>query len=128
MTAQDLLTKLTAIGCAPAVDGPDLLLTSPPPADLEPVIGILQCSLRALLTARNLYAMDNRGKPIGPGCVINPKELLPADVRLVAVEGPNGGEWDRIHPLARESYPALFAEAEANATKKPNPFKIERAR
>ncbi|QEL18615.1 hypothetical protein [Limnoglobus roseus] len=126
MTAADLLTTLVAHGCAPSVDGHELVLAAPPPTGLEVAVSLLQCPLRGLLTGKKVYAVDKDARPLGDGGVIDPRELLPANVHMVVVE--SGGEWDRISPFARETLPHLFAPAEAKPAKKPSHFKTERAR
>lgn len=79
---------------------------------------ILQTGLRAVLTGKRWFGVDVRtGRACGPhparghGLLafgaLDPTCKLPAIVGLLAVEGDVS--WDRLSPLARLDFPALFA-------------------
>lgn len=125
MTAEQLLSHLHVIGLDPSTDGATLDLTAPPPPELEAALDILAVPIVGLLTGRPVYAFDHTGRPVPGGGVIDPRRELPFDVRLVAVAG---GEWDRISPAARDSFPHLFEPPPAEKAKRPSARKLERAK
>lgn len=107
MTAVDLLERLTVAQLTPAVENGELLLNGDPPLELEPILGLLFCPLLALLTGRRLFAVDQKGRGcVGLFGVIDPRQQLPEDARLICVEGLT--DWDRISPLAIDTYPQCF--------------------
>jgi hypothetical protein len=98
VTAPQLLQRLIDSCTPPAMDGPELVFTVEPPAELVPIIQILAMPLVAILTGRHLIAIDENGRsctiaPSGkPGDgICDPRQLLPPSVRLMCVEGFTGG-------------------------------------
>jgi hypothetical protein len=67
MTAKRLLDALVAAGCAPAVDGPDVVFDREPPAELDRCLDILLTGVRAILLGRRWFGIDcATGRPVGP--------------------------------------------------------------
>ena len=108
MTAIDLLTTLFGLGVTFTADGDELLTDDDLPVEAESAVDLLRAPIIALLTGRKLFAFLTGGKPFNGDGILSPTDLLPADVRMLAVEG---GEWDRISPFARDAMPDLFAAA-----------------
>lgn len=103
MTAADLLKHLAINGYTASVIDGELAVEPDAPVGLDPIIGILALPLLALLTGRRLYAIDKAGRGcVRPDGIADPEALLPANVRLLAVEGLT--EWDRVSEFAVESF------------------------
>lgn len=110
MSAADLVSRLEALGVVLTVEGDDLIIEGELPDDSVPVVDLLRAPIIAFLTDKRLLAVDGFGR----GCsrsdgILDPRERLPANVRLLCVAG---GEWDRVSPHAIESFPDLFASEE----------------
>jgi hypothetical protein len=102
-TARDLLAAIRHY--TPAVEGGELVLGSDPPAELEPLIEVLQTGIRACLTGRLLWGSSNWSAVHPRVERLNPGEPLPGWVGLLAAEGDSS--WDRIGPAAKLDYPGL---------------------
>lgn len=120
MTAATALRLLRDAGCNPHVVGDELILDVDPPDELpEEIIDILNAPIRALITGAKLYAIDEDGHGcVRPDGLLDPSELLPTNVRLIAVAGT---PWDRISPYAAEAFPELFAVATVKTKRKADP-------
>lgn len=112
MTAQELLTLLSAADCPPSVEGDELTFDRDIPPDLEPFVELLQTGLRAILTDHRWFGIDAIGRGIGPGRdgALRTDALLPATVVLLIVEVSLDG-WDRIDSKARDYLPEAFEHA-----------------
>ena len=106
MTAADLLRRLVEADCDPAVEGAELTLDADPPAELEPLIGVLHTGLRAILSGRRWFAFDAAGRGCGPRIdhALDPGRLLPRGATHLCVEGFAWNSLDGC--LAR--HPELF--------------------
>ena len=61
MTAAELLDALTRAGRRPAVEGPEVVFTAPPPPALIGPLTVLLTGVRALLLGRRWYGIDRPG-------------------------------------------------------------------
>jgi hypothetical protein len=105
--ASELVSRLVALGVTLTAEADDLVIVGELPDDAIPVVDLLRAPIIAFLTGKRLYAVDGTGRGcVRPDGIFDPRERLPANVRLLAVEG---GEWDRISRSAIESFPDLFA-------------------
>jgi hypothetical protein len=92
----------------PVVEDGDLVFGSDLPADLEPVVEVLQTGIRACLTGRPWWGSSVAPSHPRPRVErLNPGEPLPTWVGLLAVEGDQ--TWDRIRPAAKLDFRGLFA-------------------
>ena len=104
MTAAELLAALQEAGCEPTADEGELVLSADPPYALAAEVELLHTGVRAILAGKCWYGCDTA---TGRTIVLDPADLIPNNVGLLAVEG--GAElWDRIHPLARFDFPDSF--------------------
>ena len=120
MTAADLLRRLVEAGCDPAVEGADLTLDADPPAELEPLVGVLHTGLRAILSGRRWFAFDAAGRGCGPRSdhALDPGRLLPRGATHVCVEG---FAWNSLDGCVAR-HPELFeppAAAPQTPTRRP---------
>jgi len=104
-TARALFVMIEPFG--PAVEEGELVFTTDPPRDLEPVLSILHTGVRALLSGRRWWgstaANGNRPRVV----ILEPASLIPDGIALLSVEGDH--RWDRIDPTALIDNPGLFA-------------------
>lgn len=105
MTAAELLAALHQAGCAPSVDGADLVLSTDPPDALATTVELLHTGVRAILTGKRWYGCDTT---TGRGVELDPAARIPLNIDMLVVEGA-AERWDRIHPQARLDLPELFA-------------------
>ena len=118
MTAAKLLDALAVAGCAPALDGPDVVFDRDPPPELDRYLDVLLTGVRALLMGRRWYGIDcATGRAVGPfprrthgplafGC-LDPAAKLPRNVGLLVVEA-RAERWDRLSPWAADELPECF--------------------
>ena len=108
MTAAELLRRLAAAGCRPAVEGGALTLDADPPRELERPLRVLHTGIVAALTGRPWVGA---GVPKPAVAVLDPAGLIPAGVQILTVVGVCK-VWDRLHPAARIDDPDCFERAE----------------
>ena len=89
-----------------AIDG-ELVFTTDPPGELEPVLSILHTGIRALLIGRRWWGSTAANGKRPSVIILEPAALIPAGIVLLSVEGDQ--RWDRIDPAARIDNPGLFA-------------------
>jgi hypothetical protein len=107
VTAADLVSRLESLGLFLTVEEDDFVIEGELPDDAVAVVDLLRAPIIAFLTGKRLLAVDGSGRGCTrPDGILDPRERLPANVRMVCVVG---GEWDRISPHALEAFPDMFA-------------------
>ena len=119
MTAAKLLDAFIVAGCAPALDGPDVVFDTDPPPGLDRDLDVLLTGVRALLMGKRWYRIDcATGRTVGPyplrthgplafGC-LDPAAKLPRNVGLLTIENGKAERWDRLPPFAVDDLPDCF--------------------
>lgn len=106
MTAAELVSCLRVEGVTLTAEADDLVIFGEISEDALPVLDLLRAPIIAVLTGKRLFAIDAAGRGCTrPDGIHDPNERLPANVRMLAVEG---GDWDRVSRFAIESFPDLF--------------------